>query len=208
MLATTEQPGVDFSSEDYYKVLGLDRDCTQKEIKQAYKRLANEHHPDKGGDSIWFHLIKEAFNVLSDPKSRDNYDEHGKLTAEEIISVHSYITSVIEQVVSRVDELEYIDMVETLCVTTVNNIKNSKAELERQKKIKRKFEKNEHRTKDKTILGVFRKHKGVAIKNIEGLEKDLRTFAVATVLLKDYEYNFDVRPPPEPSFTTGTSFYI
>ena len=207
-VTTTKQTTRPFNSDaDYYDVLELSRDCSQKEIKNAYKKLANEHHPDKGGDSKWFHLITEAFNVLSDPKSRDNYDEYGKFTAEELISVYGYITSVIEQIVSRAEDLEYIDMIETLRVTTVNNINNSEVELEKQKKIKRKFEKNEHRTKNKTILAVFKKHKGVAIKHIEGLEKDLRTFDVATVLLKDYEYNFDVKPPPETRFNPGSIYF-
>lgn len=206
-VTTTEPAAKIFNPDaDYYDVLEVSRDCSQSDIKSAYKRLANEHHPDKGGDLSWFHLIKEAYNVLSDPGSRANYDEHGRFTNEEYSIAHAYIVSVVEMIVSRVEELEYVDIVKTLLATTNNNIENTRIEVGKQTKIKAKFERNEGRTKNKAILEVFKKHKGVAIKSIEALEKDIRTFDIAMVLLKDYEYHFDVKPAPEPTIAQSVFF--
>ena len=64
---------------DYYDVLGLvnKRDATEDELKKAYRKLAMDHHPDRGGDEEKFKEIKEAYEVLSDPQKRRQYDEFG-----------------------------------------------------------------------------------------------------------------------------------
>lgn len=61
-------------SKDYYKILGVARDCTDGEIKKAYRRESLKHHPDKGGDEEKFKLVAEAHAVLSDPRRRERYD--------------------------------------------------------------------------------------------------------------------------------------
>jgi len=61
---------------DYYSALGVPRNASQKEIKQAYRKLANKHHPDKGGDANHFQKISEAYDTLSDPHKKQLYD-HG-----------------------------------------------------------------------------------------------------------------------------------
>lgn len=61
-------------SKDYYKILGVARDCTEMEIKKAYRKESLIHHPDKGGDEEKFKLVAEAFSVLSDPQRRHRYD--------------------------------------------------------------------------------------------------------------------------------------
>ena len=63
-----------------YDVLGLTRDATADDIKKAYRKLAREHHPDKGGDPEKFKKVQEAYEVLSDPEKRQNFDRFG--TAE------------------------------------------------------------------------------------------------------------------------------
>ncbi|KAF8917535.1 hypothetical protein CPB85DRAFT_1284484 [Mucidula mucida] len=61
-------------TKDYYKILGVQRDCTEIEIKKAYRRESLKHHPDKGGDEEKFKLVVEAHSVLSDPDRRERYD--------------------------------------------------------------------------------------------------------------------------------------
>ncbi|KAI0772446.1 protein prenylyltransferase [Trametes elegans] len=61
-------------SKDYYKILGVDRSCTEVDIKKAYRRESLKHHPDKGGDEEKFKLVSEAHSVLSDPSKRRRYD--------------------------------------------------------------------------------------------------------------------------------------
>ena len=64
-------------AEDYYKILGVSKSATAAEIKKAYRHLAQQHHPDKGGDAEQFKKINEAYQVLSDPKKRQAYDQFG-----------------------------------------------------------------------------------------------------------------------------------
>ena len=65
---------------DYYKTLGVSRDASADEIKKAFRKLARTHHPDAGGDEARFKEINEAYEVLSDDKKRQMYDQFG--TAE------------------------------------------------------------------------------------------------------------------------------
>jgi len=57
-----------------YQILGVDRNATPDTIKRAYRRLASQHHPDKGGNKSQFQEIQSAYDTLSDPQKRDAYD--------------------------------------------------------------------------------------------------------------------------------------
>src|SRR3989442_4651673 len=69
------------TKKDYYSVLGVRRDASDKEIKQTYRRLARQYHPDVNpGDASAeqkFKEISEAYAVLSNPDSRKKYDRFG-----------------------------------------------------------------------------------------------------------------------------------
>ena len=65
-------------ANDYYTILGVLRSASQDDIKKAYRKLAHQHHPDKqGGNEVKFKEINEAYQVLSDPKKRSQYDQFG-----------------------------------------------------------------------------------------------------------------------------------
>lgn len=63
------------SNPNYYDVLGVQEQATQEEIKKAYRKLAVEHHPDKGGDENRFKEIAHAYGVLGDEGKRKQYDQ-------------------------------------------------------------------------------------------------------------------------------------
>src|SRR5262244_2144459 len=69
----------DFLEKDYYKALGVSKVASADEIKKSYRKLARKYHPDanKGdaGAEERFKEISEAYNVLSDPKRRKEYDD-------------------------------------------------------------------------------------------------------------------------------------
>ena len=60
--------------KNYYLILGLNIDAEYEEIKAAYRILAQRHHPDKGGAAAEFRLIQEAYDILSNPLTKRNYD--------------------------------------------------------------------------------------------------------------------------------------
>ncbi len=67
---------------DYYKILGISKTATEKEIKSAFRKLARKYHPDLNPDDkeaeIKFKEINEANEVLSNPENRKKYDEYGQ----------------------------------------------------------------------------------------------------------------------------------
>ncbi|EAU29858.1 hypothetical protein ATEG_09667 [Aspergillus terreus NIH2624] len=69
------------AAEDYYKILGLDKSASERDIKRAYRTLSKKFHPDKNpGDETAqkkFVEVAEAYDVLSTPTTRKIYDQHG-----------------------------------------------------------------------------------------------------------------------------------
>ena len=59
---------------DHYTTLGVNKDATQDDIKKAYRKLAAKHHPDRGGDTATFQEIAAAYEILSNPEKRQQYD--------------------------------------------------------------------------------------------------------------------------------------
>jgi molecular chaperone DnaJ len=64
-------------AKDYYKILGVEKNATQDDIKKAYRKLAHQYHPDKGGDEQKFKEINEAYQILSNGEKRAQYDQFG-----------------------------------------------------------------------------------------------------------------------------------
>ena len=70
------------AKEDFYKLLEVDRNASEAEIKKSYRKMAMKYHPDRNKDDKEsaekkFKQIKEAYEVLSDPKKRSAYDQFG-----------------------------------------------------------------------------------------------------------------------------------
>lgn len=67
--------------KDYYKILGVDKNADEKEIKKAYRKLARQYHPDVNPDNkaaeTRFKEANEAYEVLGDPEKRQKYDRLG-----------------------------------------------------------------------------------------------------------------------------------
>ena len=59
---------------DYYSILGVTKNASEKELKQAYKKQSMQHHPDRGGDEAKFKEVNEAYSTLKDPQKRAAYD--------------------------------------------------------------------------------------------------------------------------------------
>ncbi len=68
------------AKKDFYEVLGVAKSASEAEIKSAYRKLARQHHPDidkSAGAADRFKEVSEAYQVLSDPKKKQTYDQFG-----------------------------------------------------------------------------------------------------------------------------------
>src|SRR5579862_4469389 len=69
------------AQQDYYQTLGVARDAGEDDIRKAYRKLARKHHPDLNpGDKAAedrFKKVQEAYDVLSEPKKKQMYDQLG-----------------------------------------------------------------------------------------------------------------------------------
>src|ERR1700716_379947 len=76
-------PQREWFEKDYYKVLGVSEEASQKDITRAYRKLARKYHPDaNAGDASAeerFKEISSAYDVIGDPEKRKEYDEVRKL---------------------------------------------------------------------------------------------------------------------------------
>jgi DnaJ homolog subfamily B member 4 len=70
------------TKQSYYDILGVPKTATDKEIKKAYRKLAIQHHPDKGGNEDTFKEISKAYQTLSNPDEKAIYDQYGEAGLE------------------------------------------------------------------------------------------------------------------------------
>ena len=67
---------------DYYKILGVDKNIAQKDVKRAYLKRAKQFHPDLHPDDpkakAKFQMLNEAYEVINDPEKRKKYDQYGE----------------------------------------------------------------------------------------------------------------------------------
>ncbi|CAL4319343.1 molecular chaperone DnaJ [Buchnera aphidicola] len=82
------------TKKDYYEILNISRSANDREIKRAYKRLAVKYHPDRNKNSKIsekkFKEIKQAYEILIDPKKRETYDQYGHSAFEQNTSENDF----------------------------------------------------------------------------------------------------------------------
>lgn len=78
--------------KDYYKILGLSPDCSQEDIKKAYRKLARDSHPDSCGreDSTEFREVQEAYDAIGDKIKRNSYDREKRIQQQQSQNIPTY----------------------------------------------------------------------------------------------------------------------
>jgi curved DNA-binding protein CbpA len=176
-----------------YTELDVSVTASTEEIKQRYRTLAQMHHPDKGGDEELFKRIKLAYEILSDPIRRKQYDitgETGTTNAkdEALSNIIQIILHVVPGFNADQDDLITIAEGETRAMLDMvnNDIHNTEMQI---KKFEVVLKKLRIKTNGENIL------ENIIVKQIQQRKKDLVIFhknvkvcMLMLEILKDYEY--------------------
>ena len=189
-----------------YTELDVTVSASYETIKQRYKTLAQMHHPDKGGDEEMFKRIKLAYEILSDPVRRKQYDITGETTTtnakdEAISNIVQILLHVVPSFNVDQDDLIQIAEIETRTMIDLahKDIGVTERYIANLEKVSKKLR---IKTEGENILNSF------IINQIQQRTQELETFKrrvqvcnLMLEILKDYEYGLRnlifESPPPE-----------
>jgi curved DNA-binding protein CbpA len=187
-----------------YTELDVPVDASLETIKQRYRTLAQMHHPDKGGDEELFKRIKLAYEVLSDPIRRKQYDvtgETGTTNAkdEAISNIIQIILHVAPNFNADQEDLIAIAEGETRSMLDMVNtdINNTEMQIRKFEIVLRKLR---IKTAGENILeNIIVKQIQIRKKDLVVFHKNVKVCMLMLEILKDYEYglmNLIFEPPP------------
>jgi curved DNA-binding protein CbpA len=176
-----------------YTELDLRTTASPEEIKQRYRTLAQMYHPDKGGDEELFKRIKLAYEILSDPIRRKQYDITGETrstsTRDEALSnIIQIVLQVVPSFNAEKDNLIKIAEKETQAMLDriYNDLSTTSMQI---KKLEVVLNKLRIKTEGENILtGVINGQIQAKKEEIAGLTKSVRVCMLMKEILKDYEY--------------------
>ena len=187
-----------------YTELDVPVDASLETIRQRYRTLAQMHHPDKGGDEELFKRIKLAYEILSDPVRRKQYDITGETTTtnakdEAVANLVHILLRVVPNF--NVDQEDLIHIAEMETRTMLDLINKDIGVTERQiNNLEKVSNKLRIKTEGENILNSF------VVSQIQHRKQELVTFQrrvqvcnLMLEILKDYEYglrNLIFEPPP------------
>jgi len=126
--------------QNLYEILGVSKDCGDKEIKKAYRRLAKKYHPDKNdnkeGDSQKFMEATIAYKVLIDKEKRRKYDETGRIPEEIDITnkawgiLCGYMFAIIVNKAINIETSNLIELIKGQCKKDKKKFESKKEEIE------------------------------------------------------------------------------
>lgn len=187
-----------------YTELDVPVDASLENIKQRYRTLAQMHHPDKGGDEEVFKRIKHAYEILSDPVRRKQYDITGETSStnakdEALANLVEIILHIVPTFNADVDDLIELAEIETRTMIDLANrdIGVTERYIQNLEKVSNKLR---IKTNGENLINDFIIHQ-IKQRKVE-LETYRRRIMVCTLMLeilKDYEYglrNLILETPP------------
>ena len=199
-------------SRDLYRILGIRPNSSQETILKAYRRKAKRFHPDHNpGDTAAeaeFHEVQNAFEILSDPARRANYDAtgntskpHGSLESDLINILHPIMMQVIQEVANNPygSQLENVNVHDKM----LQKMSQTIVVIEKNVQDIKKAHKNITIVKDRLTIDAseedllklsLQSQLDNLDKSREGTKAELEKFKIAYAYLKKYKYRMDGSP--------------
>lgn len=191
---------------DLYEALGVSRNASYEEMKKAYRRLAQKHHPDRGtGDNEEFVKIKLAFEVLSDPEKRASYDRTGVWSAASASTLErakAELAGLFTQMMAVPDLPMHVNIVAEMHRVVGDEINNTLLKIMQSHKDRKKFKVVKKRllaeSSQALLVGVLRKKRVEVWVAYRALQEQVRMLRMILELLSKYDYHVD--PPPSAQY--------
>lgn len=196
-----------------YETLGLDKHCTSEQIKNAYKNMAKQHHPDKGGDPKKFALVKTSYDTLKDKKKRQEYDDHGVIDDGAVQSKDEVAAGRLRQIFLNVLKqgiVEYLGTVDIIMhmrsqiLHLMNPVENSLTQARYgkektqialkivEKRLKRKGQ------KPNFLLDMLRHGLTESDQQIFQINKELKIYGDMLDMLEEFSYDYEPKAEGAP----------
>jgi len=178
-----------------YDILGVSKNATFEEIKTKYKSLAQQHHPDKGGDPDLFKKIKHAYEVLSDPINRKRYDTTGhyddgpNIQTEALDHLSNLFFKLVPTINADLDDLVLVMKNDSRQEKedVNNNINACNNHIQKLNKIINKIKKKSN--SGENFLKMFAENQLKMVHNeLQNLKKRIAVLDVVIEILEDYHY--------------------
>ena len=191
--------------KDLYDILGIKKNASPEDVKKAYRKTSKKTHPDKGGSNEEFQETKKAYEVLSNTKLRDRYDETGEVE-DDTSSKHSAmqdVAQIFEMVLTKYEgEIEYTDIIcEMLKVfedglqSTKQSIKEWKAQIPHHEKISSRIKTDEG---DENIFKSFIDGKIAVLNNsIRSAEEQINRIEESISMVEIYSCEIKIKEEPD-----------
>lgn len=185
----------------FYDTLGVPKDASPEDIKKAYRAKAMEHHPDRGGSTADFQRIQMAYDTLSDPDKRAQYDAYGEqqpgqetpeMAARDVIA--QLITQLIERQELDLTHANLMAMVEQAIKhrrsSVVSDLKSLRVALKRYRIANKRL-----KTTDPIARKAIYEKRVTIARNVKAARGVRELADTVCRLLPEYTYEFE---PPKP----------
>lgn len=168
----------------FYDILGIEETATIEQIKKAYRKLSKEYHPDKGGDSEEFNTILKAYETLSDPEKKSDYDKYG--TNKDVVL--NIAMTIFKDVMSA----DPVDILETINCSKIEDMIRIDQSISGLQKASEKLDKILSRIKEAPIYDFIREsletEKSQIRMQIEQFDENKNLTKSAYEMLKGYSF--------------------
>lgn len=181
-----------------YDILGVDKNATQEQIKQAFKDMAKEKHEDKGGNHDDMVEVNRAYMVLRDKKRRDKYDRTGEEDMENFeFKFSGYVQQIFMNIIEQ-NDVDYKDLVQEFrdCNTLMVNENENKV-LECQARLKRFNKVIKRLVGEGVVIQVVKNNILNVEREIEGIKDNIKFLKECGECLNSVHYKFDEAPPQQ-----------
>jgi curved DNA-binding protein CbpA len=193
-----------------YETLGLAPTATREQIRQAYRKLAQKHHPDRStGDKAVFQAVQQAYDILMDPERRARYDQSGDVGGQEVsddekltAAAQQALMSLLLQVMEATHNISAVDLL-AKCLESVaraqsvaqTDLRKVEAGQEKARKAAQRFQEKEGKENRMSLLG--QTLAGQYDKPIADIKAIIARNDRMKLILQEHTYRVDVPDAPE-----------